>query len=337
MSLDTDSTHIARCVTCAAKAMLAVVPNPELEQLTAQLSKYDGLLDDKYGVEMTKPRRKFHLHPVWQDPKPISSLITVAETYGVPVATAFVRYLELTVASHAQVSNYVVDSMFQLGLMEQAHQTRGLLERCSCLFTHLLSDVPILNIAPVELSLELLAKIVDSTRVSRDLRRLVLIQRRQAPITECELWSAAKKTGVELVQVSKTKNSVVYSHYPYNGWDMSKSIWHGALNIDPTWSFTLGMGEIGVHGQTVTGPHRHYSLHCYLTALETRGCLDIKERMGQLLDLILTYEDERACAWIAQLSLDIGDGTDRRYESREEMRAELARLVEKARVLLIRA
>ena len=178
---------------------------------------------------------------------------------------------------------------------------------------------------PPVLPVEIIARIVNSTRVSKALTSTVVSMR-----------------GIDLPSV---RELACYS-YPVTIFEKGKYFctWTNAEQDQPAiyeWSLTVE-GDIytlsyltgdEVQDSECDGYIAEYSLDSYEHAYNFRGCNGSEVVLARLRDLLVRFRTvtddniSEVCAWIVQLSDDSKTGTSTRLIGREGLKAELDRLI----------
>lgn len=315
--------------------------------LTSQLAEYDGLIakpflidGDDTGVEMIVCRPNTSIcHSPGGNWRPAPSLLTVYETYGLEVTEMFVEWLSLT--CRHMIDGYIAGSLVLSQMLIPNDRDMPLPKLRSLLSSHLnklegqkpVASEPLIA-PPCELPLELLAKIVDSTRVSKQIRRLVLEARRASPLADHELWMAEEQemAGPTFRVPSSWGWISLYVSSTYDNQGRCVLSDRRAVVTIGTAPWSYELVSYPVSGLWQQAASRVcYSPRCHKTALEARGCSDVAGRMQQLYDNIRSCSDEEMYAWVVQLSSErIWEWKDRSYATLEELRRELYRLVDVA-------
>lgn len=315
-----------------------------MDALIQKLAKYDGLLSkpfsskgDNSGVEMVIPRP---LSPVYYTGETSStSLLSIYDVYGIDVARLFAQYLMLIwERNQIGLHNYIYHSLKMCDpLGAPAGHTITTERAHSLLFTHLESMEESkprmkeeLTVVEHELPLEILASIIDSTRVCWSIRRLVLDKRRRSPLTSHELWSAHYELKASsILSLKKPERTIYISTDRDRDGRQIITRYSAEISTKPgEWSYQLKSNA--EYRYNAIWIRECCSLSCHAHVYKQRGCADVNARMRELLNSIRSYPDDEMYHWILQFSIDMGREGNKSYASPEEARDDLHVLVERA-------
>lgn len=297
----------------------------EIEQISCSVTYRDVVYRVVHARVKTRPES------MWKTTSNVS-ILTVYDTYGLDVALAFLGYL-------VKCCEYDLNGLWiQAYLYACLHIIRGDLSSCAigCSIENarkLASNIELelrrldgdastvqrLESAPCDLPIEVLAKIINSVRVSKGIRAAVLAMRRDSEPN----WRELHDTSLPCTSLSALSNPRL--HYMIRG---TEKQWN--LFVDRT----TGPCELTITelDKTWTSyPDYSFSVRAYARCMQARRCVNINERVGRVLDGLLQDPDCCLGAWIAQLSCEL-DQPEKKLHA-NGVRDELTRLIDLAKMV----
>ena len=260
------------------------------------------------------------------------SILTVYDTHGLDVTLLFLEYLvkrcELDLNSQwIQAYLYACLHIIQGNLCscmigcsnENARRIASEIGRELRALDRDVSETGRLESAPCDLPVDVLAKIVNSVRVSKGVRAAVLVIRRDSEPSLEELHDS----GLPCTSLAVPRDL-----------DLHYFIVDGRRQ----WNVTIGHNSQQCV-VSITRPaegqasylNRSFSIRQYVRCMQARRCANVNERVSRMLESLISDQTLPPGAWIAQLSCEL-DQPEKTFFS-DGMRDELVRLIEIAKMV----
>lgn len=273
------------------------------------------------------------------------SILNIYDSYGLEISKLFLQHVcELDVIVDWK-QTYLYCSLVAMNPMIEASYHLSLSELSMLMVTELESleasqprCIEEITLAP-QLPIELLARIINSKRVSKALAALVETHRCTHPLSEQELWQANSHATTMFYRGKWTLTSEI-SHerfasvigecladYPYAilcEWSLNE--------VSPQVYQLAYISNDQVEDTDIEGDVAEYSVLTYLQAYKLRGCKS-NQRESLLSTLSQKFRTmncdnvSTALAWIVQLSADTNSTKSKTMDGYAEVRDELQRLL----------